>query len=357
MLNIVKFIKENPNWETLLVEEPWYLRITRKGSLVMFQYTQAMSQPCEIVNESRGLILDEADDFKVIRYGFYRFYNYGEPGCADIDFNSVKITEKIDGSLVMLYYYNGMWHWSTRGCFDAKDAAVNNTEKTFQDIIDAALKNTTIDYDKLDTDVTYIFELVSPESRVVIYYPTAEIYYLAARNNKTLQEISAFVGCKQPEEYLASTYEQIEKLVNEKSGAKFEGVVVCDKYGHRAKIKNMLWLKLHHMANNGVMTEENYLNLYFTGEHDEFLTYFPEFREKFEYYVNKFEKLLFLSNKLDRLNISEVLTKKKLAELVGAHVQSGGYQMLLYKAYEHRAFKWFVYLDLCWYLRYFGGKG
>ena len=357
MLNVVKFIKDNPdNWEELLSDEPMHIRITRKGSLVMFQYTQSVSQPCEIVNECRGLILDEANDFKVVRYGFYRFYNYGEPGCADIDFGSAVVTEKIDGSLVMLYYYNGQWHWSTRGSFDAVDAPVNNTDRTFQDIIDDALKSVHIDYNNLDIVVTYSFELVSPESRVVIYYPEPKLYFLMARNNLSLLETNAYKICQKPASYGVYTYEQIEKLINEKNGAKFEGVVVCDKYGRRAKVKNLLWLKLHHTINNGIMTEENYLNLYFTGEHEEFLTYFPEFRDEFEYYVNKFEKLLFLSNKLDRLNISEVMTKKKLAELVNAHVHSGGYQMLLYRAYEHRAFKWFVYLDLGWYLLYFGGK-
>ena len=111
MLKIQEFILENPNWEDLLSRAPYNLKIKWKDSLVMFNYIQGVSRPCDIVNEARGLILDSSNGFKVVRMSFYRFYNYGEPGAATIDTNAMCAIEKIDGSLIIFYYYNSLFNY------------------------------------------------------------------------------------------------------------------------------------------------------------------------------------------------------------------------------------------------------
>ena len=57
MLELQKFILKNPNnWEDLLSNSPYYLKIKRKDGLVIFNYNQIKSDfSLAIVKESRGV--------------------------------------------------------------------------------------------------------------------------------------------------------------------------------------------------------------------------------------------------------------------------------------------------------------
>jgi hypothetical protein len=50
-----------------------------------------------IVRESRGVILDEADDWRVVARAFDKFFNYGESGADEIDWGTARVQEKVDG--------------------------------------------------------------------------------------------------------------------------------------------------------------------------------------------------------------------------------------------------------------------
>ena len=353
MLNVVKFIEGNADWEDKLKEEPHFLSIKRKDNLVMFDYTQGRSQPCEIVNECRGLILDSENDFNVVRYGFYRFYNYGEPGATTIDNTSMSITEKVDGSLVMIYYYNNTWHISTRSTFDAIDASIRDTGKTFDGVIREALYAQNIDINTFDKECTYVFEVVSPETRVIVKYDKPEIYFLMCRNNTTYEEVNCNINCQKPKTYEFKTLEDIISYVSEFNGIDFEGVVVKDKYNHRVKIKNLNWLKLHYLYGNGNMTESRLLEVWWMGEYEEYISYFPEYKDMFENEFSKFWKLLYLSFLLDKLDLKSKMPKIRLVEIVNKTVHNGALQQMIYKAYDGNAFKWFITMDTDRYLHYF----
>lgn len=69
-------------------------------NLVQFKYDQIESPKDDpIVQECRGLILDEANNWDVVAYPFKRFFNYGEPQCAEIDWSKAQVMEKCDGCL------------------------------------------------------------------------------------------------------------------------------------------------------------------------------------------------------------------------------------------------------------------
>ena len=109
MIQIVNFIKENPNWEKLLSSKPYSLSIKRKDSRILFKYSQIDSDPSlEIVKEARGLILEDGT-WNIVAYPFKRFFNYGEPNAAAIDWTSARVQTKEDGSLIKVYFYNGEW--------------------------------------------------------------------------------------------------------------------------------------------------------------------------------------------------------------------------------------------------------
>lgn len=95
-------------------------RHSKHENLVLLKYNQVESDFRKpIVRECRGLVLDEADDWRVVCRAFDKFFNYGEPGAAEIDWGTARVQEKLDGSLTTLYSYAGRWHVATSGSPDA----------------------------------------------------------------------------------------------------------------------------------------------------------------------------------------------------------------------------------------------
>ena len=83
--------------------------------LISLSYDQLKSdfkQKC--VQECRGLILNSKKDFEVVSFPYVKFFNYCEGNAAKIDWeNEPRVYEKIDGSLMILYFYNNEWNVST----------------------------------------------------------------------------------------------------------------------------------------------------------------------------------------------------------------------------------------------------
>ena len=62
---------------------------------------------------------------------------------------------------------------------------------------------------RLNEDYTYIFELVSPQNQIVIRYEKTLLFYLAARNNKTGEEVdNELPGFIKPKSYSLRTLEE-----------------------------------------------------------------------------------------------------------------------------------------------------
>ena len=221
MLKLVEFIKSHNNWEELLSQPPYALKISRDEGYIMFKYNQIESDfGYQLVREARGIILRERD-WKVVCRPFDKFFNYGEPNAAEIDWSHIKVTEKIDGSLVKLWWDNE-WHWSTNGTIDAHKAVVNDALGiTFYDLILRALQKNNRYlgefYDEIEfmhgaRSRTFMFEVVSPISRVVIPYENYDIFYLGARNNQTgeYEELSIFEDMR-PQEW---NFKSIEEVID-----------------------------------------------------------------------------------------------------------------------------------------------
>jgi hypothetical protein len=86
-------------------------RHKRYPNLVLLKYNQIESPFAEaIVREARGIILDEADDWRVVCMRFRNFANHTEQYAAPIQFSTSRATIKEDGSLITLYHYLDEWH-------------------------------------------------------------------------------------------------------------------------------------------------------------------------------------------------------------------------------------------------------
>ena len=88
--------------------------------LVCFKYNQRLSPMADAaVQEARGLILDEDDNWNVVSMSFTKFFNLEEQLAAEIDWDSAVVEEKLDGSLMSLYWYDGAWQVQSSGTADA----------------------------------------------------------------------------------------------------------------------------------------------------------------------------------------------------------------------------------------------
>ena len=300
MLNIRKFILEHPDsWETDLMSPPYSLKIKRSsfanGRYVMFNYNLLESDNYDpIVAEARGLVLDSQNDFKVVRKGFNRFFNYGEGPAAKIDWDTASATIKEDGTLLFLSHYDGRWIWGTRQNFDVDEAEMSDAlYPTFGKLLEAVANKYYPNFQwggtaTMGQNCTWCFELCSRFNRIVIDYPEPKLFLLAKFDNDSGREFpqylvdadARYMGCDRPQAYKMSSVEDYTNLV-EGFGIQHEGVVVLDGKGDRIKMKSKLYFEMHKQMSNGAMDVTAMVGLVRKGEVEEFLAYFPDYKDKF----------------------------------------------------------------------------
>ena len=293
-LKIVDFIKTHSNWEELLTSSPYNLTVKRDGKLILFKYNQIDSDfNEEICCEARGLILEEGT-WKVVRFAFKKFFNLGEKFAAKIDWNTATSGEKLDGSLISVFFYDGQWRVSTNNTIDAFKAPLNGVGpyKNFGELFTSVMPLSFFEgehFGKTWENLCFTFELVSPYNKVVIDYPETKVYLLSMREMDTLNEISGDVvrvfgkinGFNLPQEYKLNNEKEFCELV-ESMPEGHEGIVVRDMYNERVKIKTKSYFELHRMVNNGVVTVARMVELIRANDHEEFLSYFPEYKPMFD---------------------------------------------------------------------------
>ncbi|MBQ8749095.1 MAG: hypothetical protein IJZ29_01310 [Clostridia bacterium] len=282
-LKVLQFINENDNWKEILSASPYCLKIKQDGEYTLLKYDQVFSDlNLEIVRECRGLILDKNLD--VVCLPFFKFGNYGESYASEIDWESARVQEKLDGAIIKLWFHNGKWNVSTNGGIDAYKSGINRTFENlncefenYGELFEVAKKNSGLDFDKLNKDYTYMFELVSPYVKIVVSYDETKLYHIGTRNIKTFEELNTDIGVEKPKEFqLCSLSECIE--ASNLLPFDQEGYVVVDKYFNRIKIKSPKYVYAHKIKNNGIINNASLVQMIRENETEEFLNYFPTFK-------------------------------------------------------------------------------
>jgi|LSQX01.2.fsa_nt_gb hypothetical protein len=261
--------------------------------LVILNYNQIESPKTHpIVRECRALVL-RTDTKEVVARSFPRFFNWGEVAdeMSSFDFSNFVVQSKEDGSLILLYWFDGHWRINTRGSF-AQELMQFQTF-TWEDGVRKALLVESLDeFDAhLDRDCAYVGEFCSPWNKVVRNYESPCVFLLTAFNHKTNVEltteeadkIAPLVRMKRPEIFRFSSIEQIQKFLQDQASADptFEGVVIRDCHGHRWKVKSPTYLGLHRLRGEGdnLYNPKHLLPFVLAGEESELLTYFNEAAE------------------------------------------------------------------------------
>ena len=357
-LNIQRFIRENEkNGKTfeeikqILSESPYFIKTSEKGNLVLFKYSQLNSDFNEpICGESRGLIL-EKDTWKVVRYAFDKFFNIHESHAAEIDWKSAVGTEKIDGSLVSLYYYDGKWNAATSGTIDIHDAPLpkeRETDKyrTFGDVWDEAVNQSGLDFQRLNKSCTYTFELVSPYTKVILDYSYPEIYHIGTRNNLTFEELNVNIGIEKPREYKFYSKNEYVDFVLKYMGNNHEGLVVRDKYFNRVKIKTEMYVLMSHemhtlVDSRGKMNIVKAVDLVRKNEQSEFLSYFPQYTDFFSQVEKEMQRVNDVINEINQYVVKwkqdfPTLTKKDFSSFIEKEIKDKQLIPMYYCAYDNK---------------------
>lgn len=149
-------------------------------NLRIFNYTQKCQFSGEwndITRQCRGLIMNVATG-EIIARPFAKFFNYQEHINKNwpIPSETPVVTEKLDGSLGILYWLNGKPYIATRGSF-ASEQAIWATN-WIRD-------NMPISWLRDQKTITYLFEIIYPQNRIVVNYNFSGLVLLTAISNET----------------------------------------------------------------------------------------------------------------------------------------------------------------------------
>ena len=117
----------------------------------------------EITLACRGLILHR--NGKVVARPFPKFFNLGEMEDQVIPATAFEVYEKMDGSLGISYWNGSDFEIATRGSF----TSVQSMKAT--ELLNTKYANIKA---KLDPSITYLFEIIYPENRIVVDYGQRE---------------------------------------------------------------------------------------------------------------------------------------------------------------------------------------
>ncbi len=292
MLQVQTYLKGGKTLEDLTAELGIKAQKHDTLPLVILNYDQIDSPKTNnLVRECRGLVL-RTDNFDLVARGFARFFNWGE--VADemslFDFGDFVVHTKEDGSLVLIYYFEGRWLANTRGSFG--QWTMDHQEFTWEEAFCKALKISNLQElsGKLDESLCYVCEFCSPYNKIVRRYVDPVMYLLTAfRGEKELpyREVDNHTGIfLRPNRYEFKSVEEIQEFLNGQASADptYEGVVMCDKDGRRWKIKSATYLGLHRIKGEGnnLFNPKYLIPFVLAGEDSELLTYFPEVSEAYQ---------------------------------------------------------------------------
>lgn len=308
MLKVIEYIKSHKNWEDDLAQSPYCISVSKDNmygrNLALLKYNQISSDfNNEIVRECRGLIID-IDSLEPVSVPFYKFGNYGESYCPEIDWKSAKITQKIDGSLIKIVRLGNDLLISTNGTIDASKAEVSQNldfkYSNYKELIENAEPLKSISKDKwldlFEENYTYMFELISPYNKVVIPYEGINLCLIGVRNNKSLEEILIYDHplakiFKTPKQYGFKSLDECILAANELPYTE-EGYVVVDKNFNRVKVKSPSYVAVHHLKGQGILTPKKAMILIVNNEIDEFLNYFSEYKLNIQRMLDGYHSLI-----------------------------------------------------------------
>ena len=243
----------------------------------------------EIVQDCRGIILDEQNNWEVVAMAFRKFFNYGEKLAAEIDWSTAVVQEKLDGSLMVLYPYANQWHVATSGSPDASGAA-KNTRTTFAECFWQIFRASGMVLPGADCATCFFFELTGPGNQHVVAYADADprLTVLGCRSLANLEEstpAAAAALLRHPSPgatartFPLASLAEVTAAFRGTDPTRQEGFVVVDAAWRRVKAKHPAYVALAYAGSvDGLSRPKALVALVRAGEGGEVVASFPHLR-------------------------------------------------------------------------------
>ena len=196
----------------------------------------------------RGTVID--NEGNLVSNPFPKFFNLEELEPLGISLPDLpyKVYDKVDGSLIEIFRFNGKLVVSSSGSFASAQAVV--AEK----LLNSKYANL---HHLFEDGITYLFELVFPLNKIVVNYGDEEkLVLLAIRNTATGEEDfsdeliqMSMIGFDVTEEIKMS----LDDLKNEVKRGDYinkEGFILVYQNGFRVKMKYAEYFRLHKIVCN-----------------------------------------------------------------------------------------------------------
>lgn len=265
-----------------------------------------------VTMKTRGLIVNWATQ-EILARPFDKFFNYGQPEQLDVvrlemD-DEVMVFDKMDGSLGIRYVRpDGRSAISTKGSFHSEQAdwATRELHKYMST--------------HLDDDLTWLFEIIYPENRIVVDYDFSGLVLLGARHTDSGDEYF-------PEDLLEwkgrktthFRYHTLREALEASPRPNAEGFVIyLPEFDVRVKVKQEDYLILHRLVSQ--VNEQYVYDLLSQGKDvgeivgalpDEFRNFVQQSAVGF---IHDFARLRFQVLKQHQSIYVEGMTKKEYAE-------------------------------------------
>ena len=343
MLKVQEFLRNGGTVEDL-AREPYNLFVRRaeNDGRVLLKYSPASPKNDPICQECRGLILDEESNWDIVCRSFNRFFNAGEEEATTLSGN-LRVYEKVDGSICRFYYFHDEWYCASMTGIDARNVWIDD-KYNFFGLVLRALAEYGLDWSGftmgLDPEWCYTYELATQDNIVVVPHEGYHLYYLNEYNvseNREYFNPDGRVECCKVYDF--SSLEEVQQAATF-LGDNQEGFVVVDENWNRVKVKGDRYFKLHFMLNNG---KPDYLKLILNDGKDEFLSYFPRFKEGFAEVEEKLADIEWYAELLrDTTSSIWDYSRKDFSASIDVIKP---FQSFVYRCYEDHSMTWKKYTE------------
>jgi hypothetical protein len=262
--------------------------------LLCLKYSQIDSPMGEkICQQCRGIILDQSQDWAIVSYPYDKFFNHGEGHAASIDWNTAHVYDKLDGSLMTLYFHQGEWRVQSSGTPDA-GGEVNGFGFSFAELFWKVWKS--LGYElPTATEYCFMFEMVTKYNRVVVQPQGEQLVLHGVRHVPSRTEEVPQIWADRYQWELVSTYplttwDEVLDAAKTLNPMESEGYIICDAQFRRVKVKSPQYVAIAHLRDG--FSTRRMIEIVRTNEGSEFLNYFPEWTELYQDIQSRFQKLI-----------------------------------------------------------------
>lgn len=233
----------------------------------------------DVTLASRGLIIHN-ETGEIIARPFDKFFNYNEENVpTHLLTGDIHVTEKLDGSLGISFLNPaGELEISTAGGFQSDQAA--HATALYNERYKGKWEPR--------EGVTYMWEIIYPENRIVVDYGDEDdIYLLGARNIATGETIPVdqLTEWKWKRATTHSGFDSMDKVIKSPERSNAEGYIVhYTSTGARVKYKHEDYIKIHRIATG--LSERSIHDLISTGGKAKLEEYKSQAPEEFEAYID-----------------------------------------------------------------------